>query len=168
MLLFIAKDPIPLSSEPHQHDLKLLVPGVTNACSVYRYGYPFISVDQVCLILDVLYPLNARPKWIKCQGTVYHLAQFVLTGWQDDDLPQFSKIDDLIYIQSVAIIVATQYHTVGIDRHYHSYLIAITRCKSVIPLTNVNSHPPVNVRVLPSGMHLTLRYHVLNVGHTSV
>jgi len=93
----------------------------------------------------------------------------VCVDWlADDDLPQFRKIDDLIYVQSFAIMVATQYHTVGIDRHYHSYIIAITRCESVIPLTNVKSHPPVNVRVLPSGMHFTLCYHVLNVGHTSV
>ena len=61
-----------------------------------------------------------RPKWIKCQGTVYRLAQFVLSGWQGDDLLQLSKIEELISIQDVAIMIATHYHTVEIDRHYRS------------------------------------------------
>ena len=151
--------------------------------SILAYAIPYIKLQQVfasflntglvslgralCLAFMVFISIY-RLKWIRCQGTVYRLAQFVLSGWQDDDLPQFSKIEQLISIQNVAIMVAIHYHTVGIDRHYHSYLIGSTRCKSVIPLANVDSHPPVNVRALPSGMYLTLCYHVLNVSCTSV
>ena len=125
------------------------------------------GVTRVCVTFMVFISIY-RPKWIKYQGTVYHLTQFVLSGWQGNDLPQFSKIEELISIQDVAIMVATHYRTVGIDRHYHSYLIASTRCKSVVPLANVDSYPPVNVCALPSGMYLTLRYHVLNECCTSV
>ena len=127
-----------------------------------------VSLGQAIYLAFMVFISTYRPKWIRCQSTVYRLAQFVLSGWQDDDLPQFSKIEELISIQNVAIMVAIHYHTVGIDRHYHSYVIGSTRCRSVIPLANVDSHPPVNVRALPSGMHLTLRYHVLNVSCTSV
>lgn len=67
----------------------------------------------------------------ECQAKVDKVSRHsvppstVCVDWlADNDLPQFRKIDDLIYVQSFAIMVATQYHTVGIDRHYHSYLIA--------------------------------------------
>ena len=78
------------------------------------------SLDQVLWVTFMVCTSIYRPKWIKCQGTVYRLAQFVLSGWQGDDLLQFSKIEELISIQDVAIMIATHYHTVGIDRHYHS------------------------------------------------
>ena len=103
---------------------------------------------------------------MRCHGTVYRIAEFVLSGWQEDDLPQFSKIDDLIYIQGVAFILATCYHTVGIDHHYHIYVISSTGCSTVMALTEADSHPPVIAKVLSSGIYIALHYFILNTNST--
>ena len=105
-----------------------------------------------------------RPKWMKHQSTVYRPAEFVLTGWQDDGLPEFSKIDALLSLQNVAFLSVIRYVTVGVNRHYHSYVLAPTYQKCILPLTqeNINLHPPVNVRVFSTGVYLTLRYHIVN------
>ena len=101
---------------------------------------------------------------MKHQSTVYRPAEFVLTGWQDDGLPGFSKIIELLSLQNFAFISVIKYTTVGISQHYHSYVLSPTCHKSVVPLTQeyINLHPPVNVRVFSTGVYLTLRYHIVN------
>lgn len=105
-----------------------------------------------------------RPKWIKSQGKVYRSAEFVLIGWQQDDgLPLFGKINDLLCIQDVPILIVTQCETLGIDRHYHSYLLKLTHLKCVIPVNHLNqSHPPVNGKLFSSGLYVSLHSFVLN------
>ena len=105
-----------------------------------------------------------RPKWAKSQGKVYRSAQFVLIGWQqDDDLPLFGKITDLLRIQDVPILIVTQHETLGIDRHYHSYLLKLTHLKRVVPVNDLDqSHPPVNGQLLSSGLYVSLHSFVLN------
>ncbi len=92
---------------------------------------------------------------------MYRPTQFVLIGWQDDDLPRFGKIKDLLLAQNVAMLAVLQYDTSGIDHHYHSYLICSTHHECIIPLTHLDqSHSPVNVKAIASGVYLTLRYHI--------
>lgn len=111
-----------------------------------------------------------RPKWVKFQGKVYRPKQFVLIGCQqDDDLPLFGKIDDLLHVQNVPILIIIQCETLGIEHHYHSYLLRLTHHKLVIPVTHLDhSLPSVDCHVFSSGMYVSLRCFVLNTSTTQM
>lgn len=50
-------------------------------------------------------------------------SDFVLIGWQDNDLPIFGRIQQIIIIKNIALFVVSIYSAYGIDRHYHSFVI---------------------------------------------
>ena len=48
---------------------------------------------------------------------------YVLIGWQEDDLPLFGLIEDILVINGCALFKVIKYATLKIDRHYHSFHI---------------------------------------------
>ena len=67
---------------------------------------------------------------------------FILIGWQDDDLPQFGEITDLLAIASNHFIAVKVYNTEGLDRHVHSYVILSTDKLDLISLCELSSYSP--------------------------
>ena len=64
-----------------------------------------------------------RPSWIFLNGVKYQIADYVITGWQDDDLPLFSYISSIYVVNNIPFFKATANRTCGVDRHFHSYLL---------------------------------------------
>lgn len=56
-------------------------------------------------------------------GTKYQHKGYVITSWQDDDLPQFGRIEDIIVVEGAVYFKIACTVTVGIDRHFHSFVI---------------------------------------------
>lgn len=70
--------------------------------------------------------LSSRPSWIKTHGEQYYRNDFVLVGWQEDDLPQFAKIKDILVLVETPVLVLERYTTLGINNHILCYLIECT------------------------------------------
>lgn len=66
----------------------------------------------------------------------------MLIGWQDDDLPQFGEITDLLAITSTHLMAVKVYSTEGLDRHVHSYVIQSTDRLNLISLCELSVYPP--------------------------
>ena len=69
------------------------------------------------------------------------MGEFILCGFQEDDAPQFGKIFDIIVMNTdnnLAFICYQQYLTAGIDRHFHSYVIASTDEECIIRICEDN------------------------------
>ena len=64
-------------------------------------------------------------------------------GWQDNDLPQFGRIQELMMVSHVPIAAITLYVTLGIDRHYHSYAVSCTSQVKTIGIEKLEGYPPV-------------------------
>ena len=64
-------------------------------------------------------------------------------GWQDNDLPQFGRIQVLMMVSHVPIAAITLYATLGIDRHYHSYAVSCTSQVKTIGIEKLEGYPPV-------------------------
>jgi hypothetical protein len=84
-----------------------------------------------------------RPNWIKVCGNTYRLSEFLVVGWQDNDLPEFGKIEQLMMVSHVPIAALTLYDTQGIDRHYHSYAVSSTSQVKIIGIEQFEGYPPV-------------------------
>ena len=64
-----------------------------------------------------------RCDWIEWKGSKYYRGDYVLCGFQENDLPQFGKVYDMILAKEETFLCITVYITEGIDTHYHSYVI---------------------------------------------
>ena len=82
-----------------------------------------------------------RPNWIKIYGEQYHRGEFVHMGWQQNDLPEFGKLLDIIIAGGFPFFQVEKYETVGINSHILGYLIRhsyTTTCvhASMLPYKN--------------------------------
>ena len=41
-----------------------------------------------------------RPKWVVLSGTKYTYLDYIIMGWQEDDLPLFGRIVDILVVNS--------------------------------------------------------------------
>ena len=65
-----------------------------------------------------------RMTWIKLNGIKYQQQDYVIISWQDDDdLPIFGHIISIFVVQNTAFFKIQMFVTLGIDRHYHSFVI---------------------------------------------
>lgn len=85
-----------------------------------------------------------RPNWIKIYGEEYHRGEFIHLGWQQNDLPEFGKLMDIIIAAGFPFYYVEKYETVGINSHilgYHIHHSYITSCvhASVPPYKNTFS-----------------------------
>ena len=84
-----------------------------------------------------------RVKWIKLFGEEYHESNFVLLGKQENDLPLFGKIKDIMIINgSSALFQVEEYFTVGLNNHLLCHAIVSTHSfKTLIVSHLVDKYP---------------------------
>ena len=105
-----------------------------------------------------------RPTWIRLNGMKYQNTDYIICGWQDDDLPKFGSISTIFVVNNIAFFKVATSTTVGIDRHYHSYLV---RChqnhceETVVCATTLIDHQPYRSHLLSNGsLYISIRSHV--------
>ena len=58
-----------------------------------------------------------------------------MCGFQEDDLPQFGKVCDILLAREEAFLYISVYITEGTDAHYHSYVIVPSHEKRLVNVT---------------------------------
>lgn len=106
---------------------------------------------------------TCRLKWIVYQRVKFERNDFVLMGWQENDLPQFALVTDIIHVSSndIVLLKAQGYHTVGIDRHYHSYIIeCIPSSIYTVHLSKLKHFQPFKSHIKSGFEFITFRSYV--------
>ena len=85
----------------------------------------------------------------------------MLIGWQDDDLPLFGHINDIVVVNGSVLFLVHKYETIGIDRHYHSYCIQ-KKCNSDLYwLSELVDYYPYQGHALQNGcIYITFRSYI--------
>ena len=73
-----------------------------------------------------------RCDWIEWKGSKYYQGDYVLCGFQEDDLPQFGKVYDILLAREEPFLCISVYVTKGRDAHYHSFVIVPSPEKRLI------------------------------------
>ena len=116
----------------------------------YKYVSYSNSILQLC-----------RPKWIIYMVIKYTCLDYVVKGWQSDDLPIFGQIKDIIVVNDSALLFCVQdYETAGIDRHYHSFSISVTGEEDVVCLPELVDHHTFYGHLHNGSIYITLRSHI--------
>ena len=93
---------------------------------------------------------------------MYRQGAFLLTGWQDDDLPSFSSIQDILVIEKWLLFDVIMFTTVSIDRHFHSFVVHKGRRRQIVTLDEIiDPHPLYGHYVCGnSSVYISVRSHV--------
>ena len=102
-----------------------------------------------------------RANWVKIYGYQYYPGDFVLCGWQSDDLPIFAKVDSILVIVGVPLLLVEVFHTVGFNNHILSYSITDSYTSSVISISKLDSKQPLSTHksIGDANIYIILRYH---------
>lgn len=93
--------------------------------NLYQFQQAFYFVIQVYCILTQ----KCSPNWVHMYGEHFHREG----GWQDNDLPSFGKIKDIIVIVGSVLL-----KTEGINNHILAYLIIRTRQSFLVCLSSID------------------------------
>ena len=80
---------------------------------------------------------------MKFNGYTYQPNNFIIVGFQQDDLPKFSKIDEILLIGDNPLVLTTEYNTNGIMHHYHSYSITSDKIQREFHLKDIVDPRPL-------------------------
>ena len=110
----------------------------------------------ICIIYVSLY----RPNWIKIYGEQYHRNEFLLVGFQqEDDLPFFGKIYDLVVASNIPLIAVELYKTEGINSHIAAYLIKRMNKKSCFLLASLSYKNPLYAHSYNGNLYIVFKTH---------
>lgn len=92
-------------------------------------------------------------------GIKYACLDYVIKGWQSDDLPLFGRIKEILVVNdSVMFFHVLECETVGIDRHYHSFSITTTSREALVCLSEPADHHTFNGHQIANGnLYITFR-----------
>ncbi len=72
--------------------------------------------------------------WIGAYGEKYYRRDYVHIGFQEDDLPGFGKILDVLLVSNIALLQLELCQTLGINCHLSAYSICHTSQKRLVLL----------------------------------
>ena len=101
-----------------------------------------------------------RVSWVKWMGVKYQPKEFVVQGWQENDLPIFGKILDVFVCKAQVYYKILEYKTLGISRHFHSFVIEKTTNEKFT--RNLMEYTPVRAVINDQVLYVTLRTHIEN------
>lgn len=94
-------------------------------------------------------------------GIKYHPKEFIIIGWQEDDLPKFGKILAIFASEAHEVYYrVVEYHTRGISRHFHSFVIEKTTTEKFV--RDFIEYTPVRATQHDKIFYITLRSHIEN------
>lgn len=105
------------------------------------------------------------PNWIRIHGETYHRSEFVIYGFQEDDLPVFGRIDDILVITATPMLSIRLFRTLGINNHLLCYAIEHTHQKVLILLNQLICPDPLSPhqRIGDDNLYIALRSHIPNI-----
>lgn len=112
---------------------------------------------------NTYYYINYRPKWIIKSGIKYQKPDYVIMGWQEDDLPIFGQIQDIMVTDHDEVFFELMaYDTLGIHRHYHSFVIQKSLHEAaILSISELGYHETFYAhRLINDSLYITLRSHI--------
>lgn len=87
----------------------------------------------------------------------------MLVGWQQDDLPQFAKIKDILVMVETPVLVVEKFITHGINNHLLCYLIEHTYQTFAVCVSQlIDTHPfTAHTYIGDRGLYIAMRSYVL-------
>ena len=102
-----------------------------------------------------------RPKWVTQQSTKYAKSEYVLISWQDDDLPVFGRIDSIVSVSGFILFSVNVYRTLGIDHHYHSFVVTRTTNRALHILKELQDYRSYQAHMLSKDqLYITYKSYV--------
>ena len=84
--------------------------------------------------------ISCRPNWIGIYGARFYRGEFVCFESQDDDdLPVFGKITDILVLVKTPLIAIEKFRTEGINNHLLAYQISHTHSHSLLLQSNLSN-----------------------------
>lgn len=81
-----------------------------------------------------------RPNWILIYGERFYRREFVHSGFQENDLPVFGKIVDIVVLAgSIPVLQLDVYKTMGINSHLSAFQVTRTPLTTVILLSQLHN-----------------------------
>lgn len=110
-----------------------------------------------------------RPNWIKIYGEEYHREDFVHLGWQQNDLPEFGKIFDILIIAEFPFVYVERYKSLGINEHILGYLIEHTYVNSCIYMSELPYKNTVDAHSYmgDGGLYVVMKSYLEQFNHTT-
>ena len=126
----------------------------------WRWQRPIETRLALCSNVFVSYPY--RPTWIRIYGQEFHHSEYLLCGWQDNDLPVFGMIKDILVIAGTPLISLCLHKTLGINNHLLCFAITSAYQSSLISLSHVVYRRPLCAHsILGDGhLYIAMRSHV--------
>ena len=128
-------------------------------CS-FMYMHSYIN-----LIISYLLRLD----WIELFRSRFTLNDFVVCGFQGNDMPKFGKICDLIQIEQQLFFCVQDYTTKGTDYHYQTYVLETSVSHTLVNIDESSKllnmlHPLCSHVIEPSTdiVHVVSKYILLN------
>ena len=78
-------------------------------------------------------------------------------------MPQFGKIEDIAVVQDAIFLDLIVYKTVGIDRHFHSFVITKGNRRTVVTLSELMNYQTFNAHLIGNNYrqhYITFRSHI--------
>lgn len=122
---------------------------------VQRYTH-----TMYCTLFKKMLITIYRPTWLSYSGCKYTASYYVLVGWQDNDLPIFGKIKFIAVIEDKVLFCVHEYHTEGLDRHYHSFVLGRESKECVYWLSEIPSCRPFIGHRVSNYSYITFHSHV--------
>ena len=103
-----------------------------------------------------------RPSWIHIYGKHFVKGQYIMCGWQHDDLPQFARIKDIILVVEYPLLILDTFITQGINNHLSSYLIKGTRHVFIFRVSSLLVRDTFMAHTYPGDgqLYIAMKYHV--------
>lgn len=136
-ILYVVK-----SSRPLVQEDQIVVQEVMKYCadSVEEIIISKFALYLLIVSVIIVYMYILRPKWINFIGVKYSLNEFVIMGWEMNDLPVFGEIVEIVCIPYNAFLRLRKCLTIGIVRHYHSFSVKKTNDERLVLLQNIKDH----------------------------
>lgn len=105
-----------------------------------------------------------RPSWIALNGFKYCVCDYLFVDWREDDLPVFGQIKEILVVNhKVILFKVVLYETLGVDRHYHSFVLQCENTCLLYSFSELKDYQPMRAHMLNTKLYLTLHRHVENI-----
>ncbi len=94
----------------------------------------------------------------------YAINDYLIVSWQEDDLPLFGKVEDIVVIEEKALFCVSKYQTHGFDHHFHCYVITKVEERLSCWLSDIIDYQPLKAHSRRDGsLCIVTRYFVEKV-----
>ena len=109
--------------------------------------------------------VSLRARYTTIKGTKYAVGYMVCCFIDDDEVPTFGHIEDIISTRSGSIFVLNQYKTLTFDKHFHAYQVSVMHSELfIMQQEELADYHPLEIHKsfsVSSPMYIRTKYHLI-------